>query len=56
MTIGLLFWIVMLLALVFGVWRWRAGPGDMGPLGDSLIPWLLFFLLGWRVFGFPIQG
>lgn len=53
MTIGLVFWIVMLLWLVWGVWRNRANL--MGG-GDMAIEFLLFLLLGWAAFGPPIRG
>lgn len=53
MTIGLVFWIVMLLWLVWGVWQNRANP--MGG-GGMAIEFLLFLLLGWAAFGPPIRG
>jgi hypothetical protein len=63
MTIGFLFWLLMVLWLVFGVWaRWPvvpAQPGGVPPfvfIGGTLLEFLLFFLLGWKVFGFVIQG
>ncbi len=53
MTIGLVFWIIFLICIIFNVWRvypdWKQG-------GGSLIVYVLIFLLGWRVFGFIIQG
>ncbi len=53
MTFGLVFWILMLIWVVFGVWRdW---PNHMA-LGGSLLQFILFLLLGWRVFGPPIHG
>ncbi len=58
MSIGLLFWILMVLWLLFGLWSNR-GPiqgGDWSPVGGSLLLFILLFLLGWRVFGFIIQG
>lgn len=51
MTLGLCFWILMLLWLVFG-FAWHAGA--MGPYavwGNSLLLFLLLALLGWQVFG-----
>lgn len=55
MTIALAFWILMLLSLVYGLgWGW---PWNNRPLfGTNLILWLLLFLLGWGVFGFPLKG
>ncbi len=52
MPIGILFWVLMLLALIFSLWAsWPIGLG----WGISLMTFLLFSLLGWKVFGPPIQ-
>ena len=59
MTIGFLFWLLMLLWILFGLyWNWPAqtGPHAFAPLGGSLLLFILLFLLGWKAFGFPIQG
>jgi len=54
MTIGLLFWILMLLWLIliivphWGVWGWGFGGGLLG--------WIIIALLGWKVFGPMIHG
>ena len=60
MTLGLCFWILMLIALVFGfAWHsgYMAGPmGSYGPYGFSLLTPFLFGLLGWRTFGPPLRG
>jgi hypothetical protein len=60
MTIGFLYWFLMLLWLLFGLyWHWpadRGSPAGFAPLGGSLLLFILLFLVGWRVFGFPIQG
>jgi hypothetical protein len=60
MTIGFLFWLLMVLWLFFGVF-WPHWPGAgtgpaWAPLGGSLLLWILLFLLGWHAFGFPIKG
>lgn len=58
MSIGLIFWVIMLLWLVFAI-AWNSGwsaIGPHGPLGNSLLLFILFLLLGWRVFGAPIHG
>lgn len=53
MSIGLIFWIIMLLWLVFSIWRqWP----DHYLAGGSVLMFILFLLLGWRVFGAPIHG
>jgi sugar phosphate permease len=49
MSIGLLFWVIMVISLLFGLWsNWPAGAK---PIGSFLIVWILFALLGWQVFG-----
>ncbi len=53
MTIGFVFWLIMLLWLLFGFYRdW---PNHQ-IVGGNLLLFILLFLLGWRLFGFPIQG
>jgi hypothetical protein len=58
MTLGLVFWILMLLTLIFGyLWNYRSSVlGTFGPMGNTILWWLLFFILGWGVFGPPIRG
>jgi uncharacterized membrane protein len=60
MKIGILFWILMLLWLVFGVWTyWPATGGSavaFGPVGGSLLLFVLVGILGWKVFGAPLQA
>lgn len=51
----MLFWVLMILVLIFGVWwGYRDAPGR-GGMGMSLLLWVLLFLVGWQIFGFPIQ-
>jgi hypothetical protein len=58
MTIGFVFWLLMILWLVFGFYWNRADirGGNYGILGGNLMLFILLFLLGWKVFGFVIQG
>ncbi len=58
MSIGLAFWVVYLIFIIFGGWVNRASiqGGDLGPFGGSLILAVLLFLLGWGVFGFIVHG
>lgn len=57
MSLGLVFWILMLLWLVFGLyWRWPAGGAPIWPLGGDLLLFILLLLLGWHAFGAPIHG
>lgn len=58
-SIGLLFWLLLILALIFGFWtNWpvAGAPNNWRPLGGSLLWWILFALLGIGTFGWPIGG
>jgi len=52
MSIGLLFWILYIVALIFTGWSNRATPAL---LGGSLVYFVLIGLLGWSEFGFAIH-
>ncbi len=56
MQIGLMFYILMLIWLVFGFWsNW--GPTPNWPIfGGNLLLFILLLLLGWHEFGPPIRG
>jgi hypothetical protein len=55
MTRGLAYWVLMLIWLVVGI-VWHLGLiGAYGVLGVALIPFLLFALFGWQVFGPPLR-
>jgi len=60
MTIGFLYWLLMILALIFGGWVYWPVVGSptptWRPLGYSGLLWILLFLLGWKVFGFPLRS
>jgi hypothetical protein len=57
MPLGLLFWVLMILWLVFGFWQWRPNlPTNYAPFGGHILLWILLFIIGWRTFGFVIQG
>jgi len=58
MSIGLIFWIIMIIWLIFALaWNWGwAQVAPHGPMGNSILLFVLFLLLGWRVFGPPIHG
>jgi len=56
MTIGFIFWLLMLLWLVFGAWTYRGQINAPFVWGGNALFFLLLFLLGWRVFGWPIAG
>jgi hypothetical protein len=56
MNIGLAFWIIMLVWFVFFL-AWHFGAlGTYGPLGSTILLFILFLLLGWKVFGPPLHG
>lgn len=52
LTVGLLFWILFIVGLIFYGYRNYA---DRGAIVDSLFWWILIFLLGIGVFGFPVK-
>jgi len=55
MTLGLVFWIIMLLWFVFSI---SNAPPNTGwqVYGGTALLFILFAVLGWAVFGAPIQG
>lgn len=55
MTIGFIFWLLMLLWLVFGIWSYRAAPNWPYAAGNGFM-FVLLFLIGWKTFGWPIAG
>ena len=57
MSIGLLFWIIMIIWLFYG-FMYHSSPERFGPYGwagHGLLLFVLFFLLGWHDFGFIIH-
>ena len=54
MSIGTIFWMIMIILALFGWWTTPAG--DRIGYGRVGIVWVLFFLVGWKVFGFVIHG
>ncbi len=59
MPIGVLFWVIMALAIIGAFIEWRGPGGPYAPYVPILNKWvilILFFLVGWRIFGFIIQG
>lgn len=49
MNIGLAFWIIMIVGLLFAIYVNRGKPFEW--LGSNLVFWILLVLIGWRVFG-----
>ena len=58
MDIGLCFYVLMLVwAVFFCLWNFGGtAVGVYGPFGNTLLIFILFLLLGWRVFGAPLHG
>jgi hypothetical protein len=55
MSLGLLFWILMLFWIVIGGFWWKSAAQPWPVAGMSAIPFILLLVLGWKVFGQPIQ-
>lgn len=53
MSLGLAFWIIMLIWLFFSVWWYWP---NHAVVGGNVMLFFLFMLLGWHVFGAPIHG
>jgi len=58
MSLGLAFYILLLIWFVFGIVTYWPGSnfGHYGPGGNWLLLFVLFLLLGWKVFGPPLHG
>jgi hypothetical protein len=58
MSMGLMFWIIMLVWFIFGAWTGYNQPAGAGwwGWGSSLLVFVLFLILGWHAFGPPIHG
>jgi len=57
MPIGILFWVLMIFWLLFGLY-WNRGDlrsGNYGVAGGNLVLFVLLGLLGWKEFGPPLQ-
>lgn len=53
MTIGFLFWLIMVIWFLFGLWQ-NYTPDQPYPFqraAGNLLTFILFGLLGWQVFG-----
>jgi hypothetical protein len=57
MTIGFIFWLMMILWFVLSIiGRWAPNVTPYGPIINDVFLFILFFLIGWKVFGFVISG
>jgi hypothetical protein len=57
MTLAVLFWVLMIIWLVLGIWRdYTPGqPYPMPRLAGSLFLFVLLAILGWAQFGGPVK-
>jgi hypothetical protein len=57
MSIGLLFWLLWILSLIFGGLPYMRAEGrpSFTTGAPNLLLWILLGLLGWAVFGAPIH-
>lgn len=57
MTRGLIFWVLMLIWFVFSLAVYGGVIGaQYGLIGNRLLDFILFLLLGWQVYGPPVRG
>jgi hypothetical protein len=58
MTLTFLFWFFMLLWVIFGCWEtYGSAPEQRRWIGPRYgIVFILFLIVGWALFGFPIEG
>jgi hypothetical protein len=55
-SISLAFWVLYLVAVVFGLWSNWPAAGNVRPFGASLLVFVLIGLLGYAQFGAAIKG
>lgn len=53
MSLGLAYYIILLIWLVFGLWH--SWPNQFAVGGNAML-FILFLLVGWKVFGPPLHG
>jgi hypothetical protein len=55
MTLGLCYWILMIVWAVFGLVIHFGYAAGYGVAGNTLLLFVLFVLLGWQTFGPPLH-
>ncbi len=57
MAAGVFFWMLIVIWLVFGFWsnRVELRDGKYGIMGGTVLELVLFCLIGYKLFGSPIQ-
>lgn len=57
MPLGLIFWVLMLIWFVFSLAVFGGYVGGTYAVGGgAFLHFVLFLVLGWKVFGAPVQG
>lgn len=56
MSRGLIFWVLMLVWAVFGILVYTGFAGHYGAVGNQLLMFILFLLLGWQAYGAPVKS
>ena len=56
MSLGLIFWVLMLIWLVGGIYYGYANPNNPYLIGGNVLLFILLLVLGWAAFGPPIHG
>jgi hypothetical protein len=56
MTLGLAYWSLMIIWLVFGMYFGYSAGGSPYLIGGNLLLFILLLLLGWATFGPPLRG
>ena len=56
MSLQLIYWILMLIWLVLGLWSsWPVNSTNGRALGSNLLLFILLLVIGWQVFGSPVH-
>ena len=55
MPAGIAFWVLMIIWFVLGLYNGRGQLNNYGWIGGTILEFVLFLLLGWRLFGPPLQ-
>ena len=56
MSIGILFWLIIILGIIFGFLDYRGDPGRGWGSLTSIVLLVLLCLLGYHAWGFPFHG
>ena len=56
MTLTIWYWLFMALWLIFSGWRNFSTPTNPYPWGGTLLEFILFLIIGFKLFGSPIAG